>query len=129
MKRGLEVHVTTLPALFSLYAEEFFIQHPKRKEDLQSHVKAIEEAWEKCETGAVHTAHSELTKLLESSNVIKKLDESDKKYEESSPVLKFARQYMHMVQLVLLFIKGVRTADWDLHLPSPETFTKFLCIR
>ena len=71
---------------------------------------------------------SELTKLLESSNVIKKLNES-KKYEESSPVLKFARQYMHMVQLVLLFIKGLRTADWDLHFSSPETFTKFLCIR
>ena len=41
MKRGIEAHVTTL---FSLYAEEFFIQHPKQKEDLQSHVKAIDEA-------------------------------------------------------------------------------------
>ena len=86
MKRGLEAHVTTLQALFSLYAEKFFIQHPKLNEDLQSHVKAIDEAWEK-----VRTAHFELTKLLESSNVTKKLNEFDKKNEESSPVFKFAR--------------------------------------
>ena len=71
MKRGIEAHVTTLQALFSLYAEEFFIQHPKLKEDLQSHVKAMDKAWEKGEPEAVRTAHSELTKLLESSNVIK----------------------------------------------------------
>ena len=125
MKRGIEAHVTTLQALFSLYAEQFFIQHPKLKEDLQSHVKAIDEAWEKGESEAVCTAHSELTKLLESSNVIKQLNEFDKKNEESSPVFKFARQYMHMVQLVLLFIKAVRTADWDLHLPSLEAFTNY----
>ena len=29
VKRGIEAHMTTLQALFSLYAEEFFIQHPK----------------------------------------------------------------------------------------------------
>ena len=92
---------------------------------IQSHVKAIDEAWEKGEPEAVHTAHSELTKLLESSNFIKQLNEFDKKNEESSPVFKFARQYMHMVQLVLLFIKAVRTADWDLHLSSLEAFTKY----
>ena len=40
-------------------------------------------------------------------------------------VLKFERQYMHMVQFVLLFIKAVRTADWDLHLSSLEAFTKY----
>ena len=66
---------------------------------------------EKGEPEAVRTARSELTKLFKSSNVIKKLNEFDKKNEESSPVYKFAR---HMVQLVLLFIKAVRTADWDL---------------
>ena len=32
---------------------------------------------------------------------------------------------MHMVQLVLLFIKAVRNADWDLHLSSLEAFTKY----
>ena len=44
MKRGLGAHVTTLEALFSLYAEKLFSQHPKLKEDLQSHVKAIDES-------------------------------------------------------------------------------------
>ena len=83
---------------------------------MQSHVKAIDETWEKGEPEAVQTAHSELTKFLESSNVIKKLNELDKKNEESSPVFKFARQYMHMAQLVVLFIKAVQTVDWDLYL-------------
>ena len=32
---------------------------------------------------------------------------------------------MHMVQFVLLFIKAVQTADWDLHLSSLEAFTKY----
>ena len=57
--------------------------------------------------------------------LFKQLNEFDKKNEESSPVFKFARQYMHMVQLVLLFIKAVQTADWDLHLSSLEAFTKY----
>ena len=48
-----------------------------------------------------------------------------KKNEESSSVFKFVRQYMHMVQLVLLFIKAVRTADWDLDFSSLEAFTKY----
>ena len=87
--------------------EKFFIQHPKLKEDLQSHVKEIDETWEKGEPEAARTAHSELTKLFKSSNVIKQLNEFDKKNEESSPVFKFARQYIHMEQLVLLFIKAV----------------------
>ena len=65
MKRVLDAHVTTVQTLFSLYAEEFFIQHRKLKEDLQSHIKAIDEAWEKGEPETVRTAHSELTKLLE----------------------------------------------------------------
>ena len=81
MKRGLEEHVTTLQAIFSLYAEEFFIQHPKLKEVLQSHVKAIDEAWEKGEPETVRTAHSELNKLLESSNVIKKLNDVKSRIE------------------------------------------------
>ena len=69
MKRGLGAHLTTLEALFSLCAEKLFIQHPKLKEDLQSHVKAMDEALEK---GEPETAPAELTKLLESSNVNKK---------------------------------------------------------
>ena len=121
MKTSLEAQVKTLPALFSLYAEELFIQHPKLIEDLQSHVKAIDEG----EPEAVRTAHADLTNLLESSNVNKKLNKFDKKNEYSSPVFKFARQYMHMVQLILLFIKAVRTTDWDLHLLSLEAFTKY----
>ena len=67
MKRGLEAHVTTLQALFSLYAGEVFIQHPKLKEDLQSHVKAIDEAWEKA---IGNQKHSELTTILKSSTII-----------------------------------------------------------
>ena len=74
--------MTTLQALFSLYAEDFFIQHPKLKEDFQSYCKAIDEAWEKGEPEAVRTAHSELAKLFESSNVTKKLNELDEKNEE-----------------------------------------------
>ena len=50
-----------------------------------------------------------------------------KENEESSPVFKFARLLlsMHMVQLVLLFIKAVRTADWDLDFSSLKAFTKY----
>ena len=73
--------MTTLEALFSLYAEKLFIQHPKLKEDLQSHVKAIDNALEKGEPETVRTAPAELTKLLESSNVNKKLNKLDKKIE------------------------------------------------
>ena len=74
MKRDLETLATTLQTLFSLHAEEFFIQHPNLKEDLQSYVEAIDEAWQKGEPEAVGIAHSEPSKLLESSNFIKKLN-------------------------------------------------------
>ena len=81
MKRGLAAHVTTLEAVFSLYAEKLFIQHPKLKEDLQSHVKAMDEAFEKGEPDTVRSAFTEMTKLLESSNVNKTLNKFDKKIE------------------------------------------------
>ena len=32
---------------------------------------------------------------------------------------------MHMVQLVSLFIKAVRTADWDLHLSLTKYFFSY----
>ena len=90
---------------------------------MQSHVKATDEAWEKGEPEAVRTAHSELTKLLESGNVIKKLS-LERKMKNQVHFFNFARHYnIPLVQLVLLFIKAVRPADWDLNLSSLEAFT------
>ncbi|KAJ8891559.1 hypothetical protein PR048_004087 [Dryococelus australis] len=65
-------------------------------------------------------------------NFIKKLEQVFLDWVRESretATLKVALQYMYMVDTVLLFIRSVRTADWELPLESLEEFVKyFFCL-
>ena len=44
------------------------------------------------------------------------------------PMFLFARQYMEMVLKMLTFFKSVRNSDWELHLASLTSFSKYFLL-
>lgn len=69
-------------------------------------------------------AHQQIVSAAESMEIMKKMKEFDESHE-NSPMLMVFRQYMGMVLEMLMFIRAVRTANWELHLEALEIFTKY----
>ena len=61
---------------------------------------------------------------VESMEIMKKMKEFDQSHE-NSPMFMVFRHYMGMVLEMLMFIRAVRTANWELHLEALEIFTKY----
>lgn len=73
-------------------------------------------------------AHQRIVSAAESMEIMKKMKEFDESHE-NSPMLMVFRQYMGMVLEMLMFIRAVRTANWELHLEALEIFTKYFLIN
>ena len=69
-------------------------------------------------------AHQRIVNTLESMEIMKKMKEFEES-PENSPMFMVFRQYMGMVLEMLMFIRAVRTANWELHLEALEIFTKY----
>lgn len=62
---------------------------------------------------------------VESLDIMKKMAEFDRRHT-NNPMLKVFRQYMRMIlEMMMMFIRAVRTANWNLHLKALELFTKY----
>ena len=118
--RGLTAHIVSLEALFNLYQEAFFEQHLELKDDEQ----------QKSNKNDVQYCHANLINVIESLDVmdIYKMSRFDAS-KCSHPLVKFTRQYMQMVMEMMVFIRAVRTGDWNLHLWALETFTKYFFVH
>ena len=68
--------------------------------------------------------HQRIVNAVESMEIMKKMKEFDES-QENSPMFMVFRQYMRMVLEMLMFIRAVRTANWELHLKALEIFTKY----
>lgn len=124
VKRGQRAHLVTLQALFSLYQEAFFVEHPSLLESVEKLTGNLSDACKKGNKEEVSTKHEELMQLISSTELIRKMDEYDAE-NDGSPLFKFTRRYMTMVMEMLSFIKAVRTGNWDLHLTSLKLFVKY----
>ena len=74
-------------------------------------------------------AHYQLSELIKSKDILTKLKEFDEEKYKLHPVFQFVRQYMHMVHLLIMFVRSVRTGNWNLHLQSLEAFVKFFFVH
>ncbi|KXJ12360.1 hypothetical protein AC249_AIPGENE6741 [Exaiptasia diaphana] len=121
VKRGQTAHIVTLQALFNLYQEVFLNQHPHLKPHL---VQASTMLIETCSTNIeeLSKAHKEMSDTINALDITSKMANFDK---SKKPLFICMRQYMQMILEMLLFIRAVRTANWDLHLKALETFTKY----
>ena len=59
-----------------------------------------------------------------SMGIMQKMTKFDERHA-NDPIFKVFRQYMSMVLEMMLFIRAVRTANWNLHLQALELFTKY----
>lgn len=125
VKRGEAAHLVTLQAFFILY-QEAFLQHvpESSKTLLKSLAKDLCDACSSSEGVQVAEAHQRIVNAVESMEIMKKMKEFDESHE-NSPMFKVFRQYMGMVLEMLMFIRAVRTANWELHLEALEIFTKY----
>ena len=121
MKKPLEAHLTTVQALFDLYMEEFFLEHPNLKGPCaeaaqQVHLSCLEHMQQK-----MLKAQQNMLATLETNKVLKMMAKFDQKKEAQSPLFKFVRHYMRIVLLIYTFIR----ATHDGHLLSLDALCKY----
>ena len=119
VKRATEAHMTTLQALSILRQEEFFKDHSDLFGKLKAAADNMNVAYENHDTEEMKKAHSAMIKVIESEQVMDKLDQF-----VSGPGAITMRWYMQMVMDMMLFVRAVRTGDIQLHLTALESFTK-----
>ena len=121
---GQEAHVITLQALFMLYQEAFFKQHPELQIQLEPILQKLNQSYADVNPQKVQELHKELLCTLESMQIMEKM-ESFNAARRKRPLFRVFHNYMQMIMEMLLFIQAVRTGDWELHLTALEIFTKY----
>ncbi|CAH3043014.1 unnamed protein product [Porites lobata] len=124
VKRGEAAHMVTLQALFSLYQEAFFLRHPSVRTIVEKSANQLSDACKKGDKQDIKARHEELAKTITSTELAAKMEQFDADHEDS-PLFKFTRGYMAMVMEMMMFIRAVRTGDWDLHLEALQLFVKY----
>ena len=122
MKRGVEAHMITLQALFTLYQEAFFQEHPDLLGRLTDAAVQLDHSCRDGSCEEIQQAHLEMVQTIESLRVMEEMTHFDSQ-KEGQPLSVAMRQYMQMVMEMVLFIRSVRTGDWNLHLTALEAFT------
>lgn len=121
-RRAVEAHIRTLVALQDCYFQYFFEEHESLNISVYNEVQELRARFN--ETGAQEC----LTKLLlamQKCDLLNKMKKFVEQQEELKPTFRMLRKYMRMVDCLLLFLRSVRTANWDLHLSSLENFVKY----
>ena len=124
VKRGVCAHLVTFQSLLALYSEIFFVQN---KEIYLTCSKAADKVSLACSTGdkdEIRNAFSQMKHEFESCKLHNRMQAFDTKNSDR-PMFLFARQFMEMVLEMITFLKSVRNADWELHLSSLNSFTKY----
>lgn len=124
VRRGVNAHLITLQALFTMYQESLFQDDLQSRQRLEQVAKELSEACTGGKKENVKKANDEMISTIESLRIVEKMTAFDEAHV-SSPLFMVMRQYMCMIMQLLAFIKSVRTGDWILHLKSLELFTKY----
>ena len=125
MKRPLEAHLTTVQALFDLYMEELFLEHPSLKGPCAEAAEQVDLSCLKHMQQQMLKAQQNMLATLETNKVLKMMAEFDQKKEAQTPLFKFVRHYMRMVLLTYTFIRATR----DGHLSSIDALCKYFFAR
>ena len=124
VKRGETAHLITVQALFEIYQEDFFKQHPDLYAIVEQASKELDAACKDCSKKCLKTTHNKLVHTISSTQILEKMKSFDAEHTEI-PLFMFVRHYMRMVLKMMSFIRAVRTGDWELHLEALELFTKY----
>lgn len=121
-RRSLEAHVRTLVALQICYFEVFFEQHPSLQYTIQQNVQRLSA---NLHDRTVHDILHDTKLALDECDLKGMLKAFDERQCELKPTFRLLRQYMNMVESLLMFIRSTRTGNWTLHLASAEQLIKY----
>ena len=124
VKRGVTAHLTTLQALFTLYAEAFFQDKADLLYDYAEKADKLNKACGNASDEEIQRAHEDMGHAIESSGLLNQMSGFNDDVA-NRPLAKAIRQYMKMVLAMITYIRAVRTGDWILHLDATETFVKY----
>ena len=124
VKRREAAHTITLQALFSLYQEAFFLKHPAVRTIIEKSANQLSDACKEGDKQDITAKHEELAQTITSTELAAKMEQFDADHEDR-PLFMFTRGYMAMVMEMMMFIRAVRTGDWDLHLEAVQLFVKY----
>lgn len=123
VKRGVEAHLLTLEALYTLYQKAFFCTYQDIHALLSIRAEAIDQACTSATNEKVKEAHAAMLEEMSSVNLVEHMISFEAE-NETHPLFVVMCNYMKMVMTMNLFIRAVRTGNWELHLLSLGLFTK-----
>ena len=120
-RRSLKAHVRMLVALQKCYFATFFKHHQQLHDYIQCKVQNL---CDKFHESTACNALDELKLAIDEYDLVrlKVFDESE---FETKPTFMMIRQYMHMVELLLMFVGATRTGNWTIHLATLEQIVKY----
>lgn len=122
-RRSLEAHTRMLVALQNFYFKLFFEKHSEVYEIISRKVKSLNLKLDA--TTDVTEGVGEILTIIEEKDILKLLDAFDEETGMNNPTFKMIRKYMKLVEWLLLFIRSVRSGNWELHLACVEYFIKY----
>lgn len=125
VKRGEAAHMVSLQALFILYQKAFLSQQdPLMVEQIKDYAKQLGNACERSTKKEVQQASARMVQGMKTLDVMGKMKTFEKE-NNKRPEFQVFLGYMRMIMEMMLFIRAVRTGDWQQHLTSLQLFTKY----
>jgi len=121
-RRSLEAHVCTLVARQKCYFAAFFEHHQTLRTAVN---KTVQEVCNGFNSDASGCAVETLKAAMDAWDLARLIKTFEERECESKHTFRMIRQYIHMVELLLLFIRATRTGNWRLHLVSVEQMVKY----
>jgi len=115
----------TVQALYDLYVEEFFPEHPNLRGPCTEAAQQLGESCVQDVQQEMLKEHQNMLATLEYQKVLETIAEFDDEKEAQSPFFKFVQRYMRMVLLIYTFIRATRDGLWELHLASLDALCKY----
>ena len=125
MKRSVEAFMSMYTALFHLYVEQIMNENPMlEKEVREALIDAVNniENFRSRESSQLIANHDLLQEFLDSKNFLEVQARFDSSLQN---IGNFLRNFMKMVENLILFIRASREGNWKLHLASLDSFVKY----
>ena len=122
VKRSEAAHFVMLQSPFTLYLQAFLSQDAAHcNKRLTQLTQQLKDACSSGEKRKIQEKPKEMVKVNESMDIMERMAEFDRRHI-NNPMFKVFRRYMCMVLEMMMFIRAVRTANWNLHLQPLEKF-------
>ena len=125
MKRSVEAFTTMYTALFHLYVQQIMNGNPLLEKEVREQlIESVNntENFLSRDSSQLIANHDHLQEFLDSINFLEVQTRFDSSLQN---VGKFLRNFMKMVENLMLFIRASREGNWKLHLASLDSFVKY----